>query len=125
MYKKGDEYIKVVKNSSSDIIPRKDMWIKRTRYEYERQYGVKPGKWECVIQLDGDKTNYSKENLYLVPNYINGYIVSHLGKLIKGQPELNKAHILRFEVEKAIKDYAEKHKDFNSKIKDIEEYIDQ
>lgn len=63
--------------------------------------------------------------MYLVPNYINGYIVSHLGKLIKGQPELNKAHILRFEVEKAIKDYTEKHKDFNSKIKDIEEYIDQ
>lgn len=122
---KGDEYIKVVKNSSSDIIPRKDMWIKRTRYEYERQYGVKPKKWECVIQLDGDKTNYSKENLYLVPNYINGYILQYLGKLIKGHPELNKAHILRFEVEKAIKDYAEKHKDFNSKIKDIEEYIDQ
>lgn len=122
---KGYEYIKVVKNSSQKRLERKDIWIKRSRYEYERQYGVKPKKWECVIHLDGDKTNYSKENLYLVPNYINGYIVSHLGKLIKGQPELNKAHILRFEVEKAIKDYTEKHKDFNSKIKDIEEYIDQ
>ena len=99
--------------------------MRKNRYEYERQYGVKPKKWECVIHLDGDKTNYSKEDLYLVPNCINGYIVRHLGKLIKGQPELNKAHILRFEVEKTIKDYAEKHKDFNSKIKDIEEYIDQ
>ena len=122
---KGYEYIKVVKNSSQNRLERKDIWIKRSRYEYERQYGVKPKKWECVIHLDGDKTNYSKENLYLVPNYINGYILQYLGKLIKGQPELNKAHILRFEVEKAIKDYAEKHKDFNSKIKDIEEYIDQ
>lgn len=122
---KGDEYIKVAKSSSDNKIARKDMWIKRTRYEYEKAYRVKPKKWECVIQLDGDKTNYSKENLYLVPNYINGYILQYLGKLIKGQPELNKAHILRFEVEKAIKDYAEKHKDFNSKIKDIEEYIDQ
>lgn len=122
---KGDEYIKVAKSSSDNKIARKDMWIKRTRYEYEKAYGVKPKKWECVIQLDGDKTNYSKENLYLVPNYINGYILQYLGKLIKGQPELNKAHILRFEVEKAIKDYAEKHKDFNSKIRDIEEYIDQ
>lgn len=122
---KGYEYIKVVKNSSQNRLERKDIWIKRSRYEYERQYGVKPKKWECVIHLDGDKTNYSKENLYLVPNYINGYILQYLGKLIKGQPELNKAHILRFEVEKAIKDYTEKHKDFNSKIKDIEEYIDQ
>lgn len=122
---KGYEYIKVVKNSSQNRLERKDIWIKRSRYEYERQYGVKPKKWECVIHLDGDKTNYSKENLYLVPNYINGYILQYLGKLIKDQPELNKAHILRFEVEKAIKDYAEKHKDFNSKIKDIEEYINQ
>ena len=122
---KGYEYIKVVKNSSQKRLERKDIWIKRSRYEYERQYGVKPKRWECVIHLDGDKTNYSKENLYLVPNYINGYILQYLGKLIKGQPELNKAHILRFEVEKAIKDYTEKHKDFNSKIKDIEEYIDQ
>ena len=119
---KGDEYIKVVKNSSSDIIPRKDMWIKRTRYEYERQYGVKPGKWECVIQLDGDKTNYSKENLYLVPNYINGYILQYLGKLIKDQPELNKAHILRFEVEKAIKDYEKKNKNFKEWRKNMNEY---
>ena len=119
---KGDEYIKVVKNSSSDIIPRKDMWIKRTRYEYERQYGVKPGKWECVIQLDGDKTNYSKENLYLVPNYINGYILQYLGKLIKDQPELNKAHILRFEVEKAIKDYEKKNKDFKKWRKSMDGY---
>lgn len=122
---KGYEYIKVVKNSSQNRLERKDIWIKRSRYEYERQYGVKPKKWECVIHLDGDKTNYAKENLYLVPNYINGYILQYLGKLIKGQPELNKAHILRFEVEKTIKDYAEKHKDFNLKIKDIEEYIDQ
>ena len=119
------EYIKVEKNDSSKHLSNNQIWIRKNRYEYERQYGVKPKKWECVIHLDGDKTNYSKENLYLVPNCINGYIVRHLGKLIKGQPELNKAHILRFEVEKAIKDYAEKHKDFNSKIKDIEEYIDQ
>ena len=121
----GLEYIKISKNSSKNKLKQHEIWIRRSRYEYERQYGVKTKKWECVIHLDGDKTNYAKENLYLVPNYINGYIVSHLGKLIKGQPELNKAHILRFEVEKAIKDYAEKHKDFNSKIKDIEEYIDQ
>ncbi len=119
------EYIKVEKNDSSKRLTNNQIWVRKNRYEYERQYGVKPKKWECVIHLDGDKTNYSKENLYLVPNCINGYIVRHLGKLIKGQPELNKAHILRFEVEKAIKDYAEKHKDFNSKIKDIEEYIDQ
>lgn len=119
------EYIKVEKNDSSKRLTYNQIWVRKNRYEYERQYGVKPKKWECVIHLDGDKTNYSKENLYLVPNCINGYIVRHLGKLIKGQPELNKAHILRFEVEKAIKDYAEKHKDFNSKIKDIEEYIDQ
>ena len=109
---KGDEYIKVAKNSFDNRIERKDMWIKRTRYEYEKAYGVKPKKWECVIQLDGDRTNYAKENLYLVPNYINGYILQYLGKLIKGQPELNKAHILRFEVEKAIKDYEENNEGF-------------
>ena len=119
---KGDEYIKVAKSSSDNKIARKDMWIKRTRYEYEKAYGVKPKKWECVIQLDGDKTNYSKENLYLVPNYINGYIVSHLGKLIKDQPELNKAHILRFEVEKAIKDYEKENKDFKKWRKNMNEY---
>ena len=121
----GREFVKVAQNNSQKRLKSKEMWILRSRYEYERQYGIKPKRGEVVIHLDGDKTNYAKENLYLVPNYINGYIMRHLGKLIKDQPELNKAHILRFEVEKAIKDYAEKHKDFNSKIKDIEEYIDQ
>ena len=119
---KGDEYIKVAKSSSDNKIARKDMWIKRTRYEYEKAYGVKPKKWECVIQLDGDKTNYAKENLYLVPNYINGYILQYLGKLIKDQPELNKAHILRFEVEKAIKDYEKKNKNFKEWRKNMNEY---
>ena len=121
----GREFVKVTLNDSSKRLKKNDIWILRSRYEYERQYGIKPKKDEVVIHLDGDNTNYSKENLYLAPNYINGYILWYLGNLIKDQPELNKAHILRFEVEKTIKDYAEKHKDFNSKIKDIEEYIDQ
>ena len=75
-----------------------------------------------MIQLDGDKTNYAKENLYLVQNYINGYILQHLGKLIKDQPELNKAHILRFEVEKAIKDYEKENKNFKEWRKNMNEY---
>ena len=75
-----------------------------------------------MIHLDGDKTNYAKENLYLVPNYINGYILQHLGKLIKDQPELNKAHILRFEVEKAIKDYEKENKNFKEWRKNMNEY---
>ena len=73
-------------------------------------------------KIDGDKTNYSKENLYLVPNYINGYILQYLGKLIKDQPELNKAHILRFEVDKAIKDYEKENKDFKKWRKNMNEY---
>ncbi len=121
----GREFVKVTLNDSSKRLKKNDIWILRSRYEYERQYGIKPKKDEVVIHLDGDNTNYSKENLYLAPRHINGYILWYLGNLIKDQPELNKAHILRFEVEKTIKDYAEKHKDFNSKIKDIEEYIDQ
>ena len=75
-----------------------------------------------MIHLDGDKTNYAKENLYLVPNYINGYILQHLGKLIKDQPELNKAHILRFEVEKVIKDYEKGNKNFREWRKSMDEY---
>ena len=118
----GGEYIKVAKNDSSKRLPNNQIWVRKNRYEYERQYGVKPGKWECVIHLDGDKTNYAKENLYLVPNYINGYIVQHLGKLIKDQPELNKAHILRFDVEKAIKDYEKENKDFKKWRKSMNEY---
>ena len=121
----GREFVKVTLNDSSKRLKKNEIWILRSRYEYERQYGRKPKKDEVVIHLDGDNTNYSKENLYLAPRHINGYILWYLGNLIKDQPELNKAHILRFEVEKTIKDYAEKHKDFNSKIKDIEEYIDQ
>ena len=121
----GREFVKVTLNDSSKRLKKNDIWILRSRYEYERQYGKKKKKDEVVIHLDGDNTNYSKENLYLAPRHINGYILWYLGNLIKDQPELNKAHILRFEVEKTIKDYAEKHKDFNSKIKDIEEYIDQ
>ena len=118
----GLEYIKISKNSSKNKLKQNEIWIRRTKYEYEKHYGVKPKRWECVIQLDGDKTNYSKENLYLVPNYINGYIVSHLGKLIKDQPELNKAHILRFEVEKAIKDYEKENKEFKKWRKSMDEY---
>ena len=98
------------------------MWILRSRYEYERQYGIKPKRGEVVIHLDGDRTNYSKENLYLAPNYINGYILWYLGNLIKDQPELNKAHILRFEVEKAIKDYEKENKDFKKWRKNMNEH---
>ena len=116
------EYIKIAKNDSSKRLSNNQIWVRKNRYEYERQYGVKPGKWECVIHLDGDKTNYAKENLYLVPNYINGYIMRHLGKLIKDQPELNKAHILRFEVEKAIKDYEKENKNFREWRKNMNEY---
>ena len=116
------EYIKVDKSDSLKRLDYKQTWVRKNRYEYERQYGVKPKKWECVIHLDGDKTNYAKENLYLVPNYINGYILQHLGKLIKGQPELNKAHILRFEVEKAIKDYEKGNKNFREWRKSMDEY---
>lgn len=116
------EYIKVDKSDSLKRLDYKQTWVRKNRYEYERQYGVKPKKWECVIHLDGDKTNYAKENLYLVPNYINGYILQHLGKLIKDQPELNKAHILRFEVEKAIKDYEKGNKNFREWRKSMDEY---
>ena len=118
----GREFIKVAQNNSQKRLKTKEMWILRSRYEYERQYGIKPKRGEVVIHLDGDKTNYSKENLYLVPNYINGYILRHLGKLIKDQPELNKAHILRFEVEKAIKDYEKENKNFREWRKNMNEY---
>ena len=118
----GREFIKVAQNNSQKRLKTKEMWILRSRYEYERQYGIKPKRGEVVIHLDGDKTNYSKENLYLVPNYINGYILRHLGKLIKDQPKLNKAHILRFEVEKAIKDYEKKNKNFKEWRKNMNEY---
>ena len=118
----GREFIKVTLNDSSKRLKKNEIWILRSRYEYERQYGIKPKKDEVVIHLDGDKTNYSKENLYLVPNYINGYILQYLGKLIKDQPELNKAHILRFEVEKAIKNYEKENKDFKKWRKSMNEY---
>ena len=118
----GREFVKVAQNNSQKRLKSKEMWILRSRYEYERQYGIKPKRGEVVIHLDGDKTNYSKENLYLVPNYINGYILRHLGKLIKDQPELNKAHILRFEVEKAIKDYEKENKNFREWRKNMNEY---
>lgn len=118
----GREFIKVAQNDSQKRLKAKEMWILRSRYEYERQYGIKPKRGEVVIHLDGDKTNYSKENLYLAPNYINGYILRHLGKLIKDQPELNKAHILRFEVKKAIDDYEKENKDFKKWRKSMNEY---
>ena len=118
----GKEFVKVANNDSQKRLKRNEMWILRSRYEYERQYGIKPKRGEVVIHLDGDRTNYSKENLYLAPNYINGYILWYLGNLIKDQPELNKAHILRFEVEKAIKDYEKENKDFKKWRKNMNEH---
>ena len=47
---------------------------------------------------------------------------SCLGKLIKDQPELNKAHILRFEVKKAIDDYEKENKEFKKWRKSMNEY---
>ena len=78
-----------------------------------------------MVHLDGDKTNYSKENLYLIPDYWNGYIQAGLRKMIDSQPELNKANLIRYQIEREISEYRKNNKNFDSKIKDIEEYIDQ
>ena len=121
----GVEYVKAVNSSSKNKIKSKKTWIPRNHYEYEKHYGTKPKKGDCVVHLDGDKTNYSKENLYLIPDYWNGYIQAGLRKMIDGQPELNKANLIRYQIEREISEYRKNNKNFDSKIKDIEEYIDQ
>lgn len=121
----GIEYVKVIKSSSKNKIKSEKTWIPRKHYEYEKHYGIRPKNGDCVVHLDGDKTNYSKENLYLIQDYWNGYIQAGLRKMIDGQPVLNKANLIRYQIEREISEYRKNNKHFDSKIKDIKEYIDQ
>lgn len=71
----GVEWIKF-RDRTGDYINGKissynpDNWVRRSFYEYENAYGVKPEKNDVVLFWDEDTRNYSKANMVLVPRSV-------------------------------------------------------
>jgi len=74
----GSIYIKIAHNR----------WTYKQRYIYEKLYNVKLKEDDYIVCLDGDKTNFSKENLYKMTRWECAHL-ANFGHF-KGKPELRK-----------------------------------
>lgn len=85
-YKNGKKYIKV-----SETGDQAEDWVMYDRYMYEKETGVKLGKWDTVIFLDGDTENFSPDNMRVTKAGL------YTGMKRRGEltdvPELTKAYL--------------------------------
>jgi len=87
--KKGFVYIKVAQPS---------VWISKARWVYEQCHkDYIFNKNDKFIFLDGDKTNFSPENIGKINQKYMG-IYSSMGGTVKGCPEINKLRIIQAEL---------------------------
>ena len=68
----GDTYIKVNDTGKHSV----DYKLK-SKYLYEKYHNVKTEKHDIIVFLDGDRKNYSKENLYRISRSILTYMAFH------------------------------------------------
>jgi hypothetical protein len=86
-WKRPDDYEQtylkenVIYIKTSDTInhsKRKDGFVPKNRYLYEKYHGVKLDDIEdVIIFLDGNNTNFSKENLYRVKRKTHALFLNH------------------------------------------------
>lgn len=85
-YKNGKKYIKV-----SETGDQAEDWVMYDRYMYEKATGVKLGKWDTVIFLDGDTENFSTDNMMVTKAGL------YTGMKRRGEltdvPEITKAYL--------------------------------
>lgn len=55
----------------NDLKSRKDKYALKKRFLYERYHNVKLASNDCVIFLNGDRKDFSKNNLYRVSDVVN------------------------------------------------------
>lgn len=71
----GDEIINGQKNQTfikiSNSKLNKEKYVLKQRYLYEKYHNIKLSKNECVIFLNGNNKDFSKENLYKITRGIN------------------------------------------------------
>jgi len=65
----GKVYIKIANNPVANGKRNKDNWIQKNRYVYEQNFGKIP-KGYHLIPLDGNKNNFSPDNLYAIPKKV-------------------------------------------------------
>ena len=86
----GDGYY-VIKLRDEPGLTQREKWMAYHRYLYEQHYGVKLGKEDIIIFLDGDRTNCDIKNLKRISKRENQYINSK-GLRFK-DPELTKVGV--------------------------------
>ncbi len=64
-----------IKVSDSKITSQR--YVLKNRYLYEQYHDIKLKSGDCVVHLDGDKTNYTKDNLYLITRSINAIMTKY------------------------------------------------
>lgn len=73
---------------------------------YEQFHGVKLQKGDCILFLDQNKKNFSKENLMRC-KHGDTVTINRWKGMVKNNPELNKALVLTGRLEKLIKESEE------------------
>lgn len=86
----GDGYY-VIKLRDDPGLTQREKWMAYHRYLYEQHYGVKLGKRDIIIFLDGDRTNCDIKNLKRISKRENQCINSK-GLRFK-DPELTKVGV--------------------------------
>lgn len=69
----GKVYIKI----SNKPKEKHSNYILKKRYMYEKYHNIKLNYDDCIIFLNGNHNDFSKDNLYRISNSINGYLVGH------------------------------------------------
>lgn len=86
-YKRPDDYEQTFKSGKRTFIKinnidmfsnRKDGFVQKNRYLYEKYHNVKLDPLEDIIVfLDDDDTNFRKENLYRMKRSVHALLVNH------------------------------------------------
>ena len=85
---------RIDKRSGSILIKTEDGWVYKARYIYEKHYGKIENKQQ-VIQLDGNKHNFSIDNLKSVP--LKYMVMLNRNKWL-GKGEISKTALLYCEL---------------------------
>lgn len=96
----GIQHVKVMKRGYKEAL--KDTFMMRSRYEYEKMHGVKLCKDDVIAFLDGDKNNFSKDNMIKVSRGTNRKVINSGG--YEARPtEVTKTRVMIYELEDALR----------------------